>query len=79
MNRIELERMIRAKELALYDCGSITLVRPTGRYLDTYEHGAADHVEPRHKWIVEVKGGLFGSKWWVYALNLKNIHSEAKE
>lgn len=73
MNKIEVIRMIRAKELALYDCGSITIVQPTGRYTDIY------HVEPRHKWVVEVKGGLFGSKSWVPALNLKYICSEAKE
>lgn len=79
MNLFDIQKMVRAKELGLCDMGPVTIVKPTGRFIDCFENGAADLVEPRHRWVVEVRGGLFSTRWWVLAQNLKTVCVEQKE
>ena len=63
MSKIDLSELLKKKQIAVMDFGLVTIVRPTGRYIDAT---GADCVEPRFRFLVEVRGmGMWSSKSWV--------------
>jgi hypothetical protein len=70
---MEIKELLNQKTLGLYDFGSVTEVKPTGRFIDALDTEKPDYFEPRHRFVVEVKKGFFGSAKWVLACNLKVI------
>ena len=72
MNEELVKYLMSQKELGLVDFGSIKVVKPTGRFIETTEHINPDFYEPRQRWQIEVKTDFFTTKW-VYANNLKTI------
>ena len=69
---MNIEELIGHKKLAWYDFGAISIVKPTGRYLDVLQDMKPDFYEERNRFSVEVKTSWF-SKKWVTACNLKVI------
>lgn len=75
---IDIEKLVSHKELGLYDFGSVTMVRPTGRYVDACDLGEPNFIESRLRYCVEVKNGWFGKKRWVSANCLKPIRERGQ-
>ena len=75
---IEIEKLVSHKELGLYDLGGVTMVRPTGRYVDACDLGVPEFMESRLRYCVEVKEGWFGRKRWVSANRLKPIRTRGQ-
>ena len=76
-----IEHLLTAKELALYDFGSIRIVKPTGRYIDAEQYQNPEYYEPRGRYMIEVRGsGLFSfDKKWVSSNNLKQLLIKKKQ
>ena len=70
---MDIKNLISQKTLGYWDFGSVTLVRPTGRFIDAADTGHPDSFLERHRFAVEVKEGWFGPAKWVSACNLKII------
>lgn len=72
----DIAELLKHKQLARLDFGTVEIVKPTGRYIDSYEFQQADLIEQRHRFIVEVKTGLsyFFTKKWVSASLLKPLN-----
>jgi len=70
---MEIKELLNQKTLGLYDFGTVTEVKPTGRFIDAMDSVQPDYVETRHRFQVEVKKGFFDSPKWVSACNLKII------
>jgi hypothetical protein len=67
-----IEELVKCKKLALYDFSSVSVVKPTGRYLDAEEDNLPEYYQNNMRYSVEVKTGWL-SKKWVLARNLKTI------
>ena len=74
MSKIDVSELLKKKQIAVMDFGTVTIVRPTGRYIDAT---GADFFEPRFSFLVEVRGlGMWSSKRWV-PLNRIRVIEEA--
>jgi len=75
MSKIDVSEILKKKQIAVMDFGTVTIVRPTGRYIDAT---GSDFVEPRFSFLVEVKGlGMWSSKRWVPMNQIKIIEEVA--
>ena len=69
----DIKAMLWNKELALVDFGSVKLVKPTGRYVDTAAAIKDEYYITAHRWLVEVEMGFALQKKWVSFSQLKEI------
>ena len=75
MNEDDIRALIWNKQLAFVDFGSVTLVKPTGRYIDTSNGVKHDDFLPNRRWKIEVLHGFFLTPKWVCASQLKQIQN----
>jgi hypothetical protein len=75
MNEDYIRALLFHKQLALVDFGSVTLVKPTGRYIDTNSGLKADDYLFNRRWQIEVLVGFFLTPRWVCASQLKHIQN----
>jgi hypothetical protein len=71
----DIRALIWNKQLAFVDFGSVTLVKPTGRYIDTSSGTRFDDYLSNRKWQIEVLVGFFLTPKWVCASQLKHIQN----
>ncbi len=75
MSKIDVSEILKKKQIAVMDFGTVTIVRPTGRYIDAT---GSDFVEQRFSFLVEVRGlGMWASKRWVPLSHIKVIEEAA--
>ena len=77
---MSLQSFIKSKELGLYDFGSVSVVYPTGRFIECNTDPVPDYYEKRHRFMIEVRTNKFwGDKRWVNLNNLKEIRNAHNE
>jgi hypothetical protein len=77
---MSLQSFIKSKELGLYDFGCVSVVYPTGRFIEVYSDPLPDYYEKRHRYMIEVRlSKILGSKKWVSLNNLKEIRNAHHE
>lgn len=77
---MSLQAFIKSKELGLYDFGSVSVVYPTGRFIECNTDPVPDYYENRHRFMIEVRlSKILGSKKWVSLNNLKEIRNAHNE
>jgi hypothetical protein len=72
MTEDDIRALLWHKQLAFVDFGSVTLVKPTGRYIDT-SHTKDEYYLPNRRWRIEVLTGIFLTPNWVCSSQLKPI------
>lgn len=75
MTEDDIRALLWHKQLAFVDFGSVTLVKTTGRYIDTSSGARADDYLSNRRWQVEVLTGFFLTPKWVCASQLKQIQT----
>jgi len=73
MTEDDIRALLWHKQLAFVDFGSVTLVKPTGRYIDTSSGVKSDDYLSNRRWKIEVLTGFLLTPKWVCASQLKQI------
>lgn len=75
MTEDDVRALLWNKQLAFVDFGSVTLVKPTGRYIDTSSSAKSDDYLYSRRWQIEVLTGFFLTPKWVCFSQLKPIQT----
>jgi hypothetical protein len=75
MTEDDIRALLWHKQLAFVDFGSVTLVKPTGRYIDTSSGTRSDDYLSNRRWQIEVLTGFFLTPKWVCFSQLKSIQT----
>ncbi len=75
MTEDDIRALLWHKQLAFVDFGSVTLVKPTGRYIDTSSGTRSDDYLSNRRWQIEVLTGFFLTPKWVCFSQLKQIQT----